>query len=508
MTLPGGWSRGRVYALLTATIAIGAVLRVIACALDEPLHPDEYFQYLEPAWWHVSGVGLAAWEWQEGLRSWVLPSYNGAWMALLMRLGVHHGSTIGWFIKGHWAVLNASLVVIAWRGGCSLSRRLQRSPTAADSADPPSGFQGGLMAAALCASFPLLIAYSGHTLSEMPSMLCLLAGLVIICELTERTDRTSRQLTRSAACAGALLSLSACLRIATGPLVLVGPLWLLVAGHKRQLLPLLGGAVLPALAFGLVDLLTWGTFAGSFIEYVRFNFIEGGAADFGTEPAGWYLDIIRETLPLTLPLLLIPALLGLRATWPFVASAAFLIAFLSTQPHKEERFILAFWPLLLIAAGAWLGTWLGRARLVPSSTNELDNGTQRSTSIQTARWVRAAVPAVVLVALFVDGGRKFIDREESWLDRDRHAGQAWVGRQADLTGLLVEEPVATAGGLWLGSPAPQLPLLRKHLSNPLFSHALVRAGSKEDKRARKANFRQIQRFGPFRVLRRQPEQPK
>src|SRR6185295_11324705 len=61
-------------------------------------------------------------------------------------------------------------------------------------------------------------------------------------------------------------------------------------------------------------------------------------------------------------LLLIPLLLGLRATWPFAISALGLVALLSTQAHKEERFIIAFWPFALIGAGGAVGGWLAIAQ--------------------------------------------------------------------------------------------------------------------------------------------------
>jgi GPI mannosyltransferase 3 len=509
------WSRERIYVALTLITIAGSVLRVLACFLEPPRHPDEYFQYLEPAWWHVTGAGLAAWEWDVGLRSWVLPSYNGAWMALLIALGIDKGATIGWFLKVHWALINASLIVIAWRGGCSVSRRLERKPraptlTRASMGAPsslgelPAGWQGGLLAAALCATFPVLVVYAGHTLSELPSMLCLVAGLVLTAELMEHHDRESPQRMRKAALIGLLLSLGACLRIATGPLVLIAPIWLLVGGRLRYLLSLIAGALVPAIVFALVDRLTWGSFAGSFVAYVDFNFVQGGAADFGTEPPGWYLDVILRVAPFGLPLLLIAALLGVRSTWPFVVSAGFLITFLSTQPHKEERFIIAFWPLLLIAAGGTVGAWIAQKRatgLGSTSTGNAETDCASSRRSRAPRWLAIVLPIALLLGVVIEGTRSLY-REETWMSQDRLTLQAWAGSQPDLTGLLVDEPISAGGYLWFGSKAPQLPFARTLLRNPIFSHVLVRSGSREERRARRANFEQVHRAGRFLVLRR------
>src|SRR5687768_2979446 len=107
----------RLRAVMGVLLLLGVALRLLAMIWDPPLHPDEYYQYLEPAWWHLTGVGLEPWEFREGVRSWFLPFYNGAWMALLLKLGVPAGAPIGWLVKAHWAAINVSIVVLAFRGG-------------------------------------------------------------------------------------------------------------------------------------------------------------------------------------------------------------------------------------------------------------------------------------------------------------------------------------------------------------------------------------------------------
>ncbi|HEX6240612.1 MAG TPA: hypothetical protein VFZ61_06960, partial [Polyangiales bacterium] len=96
--------RARVGWALAAIVLGAALLRLWEAQDNSTIHPDEYFQYLEPAWFHVTGTGLATWEWRDGVRSWVLPFYNGAWLALLLKLGVRPGASVGWLIKAHWGV--------------------------------------------------------------------------------------------------------------------------------------------------------------------------------------------------------------------------------------------------------------------------------------------------------------------------------------------------------------------------------------------------------------------
>jgi phosphatidylinositol glycan class B len=476
-------------------LLLSAALRLLAMIWDPPLHPDEYYQYLEPAWWHLTGVGLTPWEFHEGVRSWFLPFYNGAWMALLLKLGVPAGAPIGWLLKAHWAVINVSVVVLAFRGGASISRRLQRlTPTALD--EPPGGWEGGLLAAAACALFPLLISYAGHTLSELPSMLCTIAALVLTSELLESGAADGPEAARKAAWVGALLSLSACLRIVNAPLTLVAPAWLLVRGRVRLLGVLTAAGFVPVLVFGLIDLVSWGSFARSFVGYIEYNFIEGKAADFGTEPPGWYLGTLVDRAGFALPLLILPALLGLRATWPHLLSATALLAYLSTQPHKEERFIIAFWPLLLIAAAGTLGARLAQLRARLHADEDVRIGPTR---------MRRALPwcAVAWLALVLAGSTQQLRSSERWVaQRDRLDALAWLGAQPNVTGLVGDEPF-TGGSLWFSAEVPYFVLVPGLVSSPIISHALVLNGSKDERIALKAGFTLAHRVGAYRVLQRQ-----
>lgn len=480
---------------LYAVLLVSAGLRVAAVFLDPPLHPDEYFQYLEPAWWQLHGVGLAAWEWNVGLRSWVLPAYNGTWMALLGLAGIESGPTIGWALKLHWAVLNTSICWLAWRAAGSLGRQLATAARGgpADEAAESASVAGGLLGAAFCGMYAILVGYSAHTLSEMPSMLSLLAGLMIVTELAEdRPHAWSRP-----ALAGLLLSMGACLRIANGPLVIVPVFWLLMRRDIRSLAALVLGALVPVGLFALSDRLTWGQWASSYVEYIKFNFIAGGAANFGTEPWRWYVDTLRSRAPVGLTMLGIVSLLGLRATWPYVASATLLVTYLSTQPHKEERFIIGFWPLLLIATAGVLGAFIGSGRR--SSTEAPQSG--GAFPMFSDRRLRVAIAVVVATFVLVEGATQFIGTG-SWLTQDRMTGQSWVGKQPDVTGLLIDAPLYSGGALWFGNQAPMLPFDAHLANNPLFNYAVLPSESNEERIATAAGFAAALRLETFVVLRR------
>lgn len=456
-------------ALIVITI-VGAIVRLLAWRLTPAVHPDEIYQNIEPAWGQLHGWGLTTWEWRDGVRSWVLPAYNGAWMAAFANLGIRRGATLGDLVQLHWALANLALLAAAFRGGCHVTRRLRPAP---DVAVP--GWQGGLLAAALVAAHPILVWYAPHTLSEMPSMLAFVFGLVHLAELRERP--AGADLRKPAAIAGALLGLCVCIRIVNAPLVLAAPVLLLVDRRARLIPWLVLGGLAPVAVFGLVDLVTWGRFLGSYIGYVEFNLVRGQAAIFGTSPWTGYLSRLAERAPIGLPLLLLVALAGARATWPFLLSAVALVAALSTQGHKEERFIVAVWPLVLIAAAGVAGAWLAAPR----------------------RW--AWLRALPVVAALGVVGEVAARRETADLTFERawFTGQALAGAEQP-TGLLAESILFCGGTTWFGRPALQIHFDADLLDNQMISHVLVRLGSDNERRALAAGFAPIWTASADRVV--------
>src|ERR1700716_2210650 len=133
-------------------LTLGAATRLAAFLLHPALHPDEFFQYLEPAWKQLHGYGWTTWEWMVGLRSWVLPGYHGAWMALLDLIAIRDGGTQQAFLQLHWAAATLLLIPIAYRAG-------------------------GFFAAVLCALWPELLYFAPHTLTEVPSAILATWGI-------------------------------------------------------------------------------------------------------------------------------------------------------------------------------------------------------------------------------------------------------------------------------------------------------------------------------------------
>src|SRR5262249_42066810 len=150
---------------LGCVFMVSLLLRVVAYEMKPALHPDEIFQYLEPAWWHLHGVGWKSWEWRDGVRSWVLPSYHGGWMELLSWFGAGNGKTAHSFLQLHWAFASLAMVWAGYEAGRLMCQRFA-GPKAHAVDDLEDGWQGGLLAALLVGLFPSMLYYAPHTLSE------------------------------------------------------------------------------------------------------------------------------------------------------------------------------------------------------------------------------------------------------------------------------------------------------------------------------------------------------
>src|SRR5215472_12378754 len=68
--------------------SIGAIPGIVAVLQLGRLHPDEVYQWLEPAYYRAHGYGILSWEWSRGIRNWAVPLFFAGLLKLCTALGI------------------------------------------------------------------------------------------------------------------------------------------------------------------------------------------------------------------------------------------------------------------------------------------------------------------------------------------------------------------------------------------------------------------------------------
>lgn len=462
---------------LTLTAAL--LVRVYYFSMQGGMHfPDEIFQYLEPAHWRITGSAWLPWEYDRGLRNWILPGFYGAWMELLRALGLRAIA----LQRTLWVVtLGLSLFVLpaVYRLGKLLGGDVQTAR----------------LATVLVALFPVTAWLSPHTLSENFGVIfstwgvyCWIAATKAGAETAHEPTPAERRALALAVLSGALLGLGCGFRFT---LVILLPLVVLDFNFRSQFVAMgafLFGLFAALAVIGLVDRLTWGGFLHSFIEFIDYNVIEKGNEDHGVMVWHFYLSTaLWKRLGIGL-LVAIPLLIaGLRTTWRLVLQCVIFVLAHTLIGHKEERFLLSMWPLFLVAVSVGASTLLERY------------GQRRAQTRRKPMTALTLVCGLLLVPTFVGVGSARMD----W-QRDLFRAQQWVGEQPDATGLLYEARIHLNGGYTIfDANVPQTPW-----SPALAGHALFNYVASQSPRVastvRARGFVPVAQFGEIEVFRRAP----
>ena len=291
---------------------------------------DEIFQTSEQAHRLVYGSGLIPWEFQLGMRSWLLPGIIAALMELSRIVGDGPDYYIP-VIAGTFAALAAVPVVCCFLWG----RRF-------------FGLPGGLIAGTVVAVAPELVYFGARTLSEVLAGNLLVAALYI---LEPGYQVTSRQRLFGG---GVLLGLVFLLRIQLAPAVAIVALWMIWRADHERVLATITGAIAILTADGILDAVTLGYPFASLWRYVVYNVYYGVSSTFGVKPWNYYLlGEIGVWGGGAATLLLLAALGARRMLLPF-AAAITIFAVHSAIAHKEYRFIYPAVVLLMVLAGVGL----------------------------------------------------------------------------------------------------------------------------------------------------------
>ena len=308
---------------LPAIFLLGLALRLATCLTQtHVLLPGETLQYFEQGHWLVYGSGIVPWEYDDGVRSWLLPG--------LIALAIHASA---WFsdnpmlyvglVRTVCACLSMVIVLIGFGAG-----------------ERDGGRMGAIVTGGFCAIWFDLIYFAPSVTNEVLAAHCTIAALYL-----GEGARTMRR----GFWVGALFGAAICLHYQYSPALALAILWQ-YRRQPRHYQWLFLGAMSVLLPFsGVLDAITWGgAFQSIWLNFAR-NWQQGMAVAKGVQAPGYYLDYFSIAL---LPLPVWLGLAGVGATrFPALAiTAVATLVMHGMLPHKEVQFVyltIAAMPILI-----------------------------------------------------------------------------------------------------------------------------------------------------------------
>ena len=331
---------------LAAVLALAFFCRsFIALHFSNFPAPDEIYQYFGQAHRLVFGHTVIPWEFEVGLRSWLIPLLLAGPMEAARLTGFAPWAGID-FIKLLTAALSMVVVLVAIDWGWKFH-----------------GLRGAMLCGIVAGLWPDLLVMAPHPQEDTLGAYVLIAALYLI-EPWPAAPRQAaprlatpqpaviprgRTLWRTAL-AGALLGLAFVLRNPLAPGIAVAGIALCRKDTGKWMAALGAGGTIFLLA-GLLDWATWGVPFRSFIMNYTLNISEGVASFFGREGNLYYPKMLLEDW-----LWALPFAIGFGAAiLPVTSMAAFaiLLLYLATA-HKEFRFLFPVIALLVPVAGIGL----------------------------------------------------------------------------------------------------------------------------------------------------------
>jgi hypothetical protein len=414
--------------------AVGAVLAVGVAALARGrVHPDELFQFLEPAHGLAFGYRVVAWEWVQGLRNWGVPGVLAGLLTLCRAVGLEHPWAMVALV---WCVCAGVQAV----GTLTLFRLVEER----------DGREAALLAAGLHATWGGFLLYAARPLGDVLSVVPLLGALLWAQRARDRGGA------REGLWSGVLLALAFVIRYPSAVLGVPLAVSLLGARRWRSLAGFSVGVGAVLLGLGVLDWLTWGRPWHSAWSYFHFNIASGSSASqFGRQPWWWYAPIFAGMAPL---LLLWHFARGLARRDVLVGAFAFYLGVVSALGHKEARFLVPLLPLFIaIAAGP---AWSDFSRML-----------ERRSVLRLLAGLYVLSSVAAASVLFPIGLRQGV------ID-----ATVFAGRDATLTGLVIAGPPEwnTGGRFYLHRDVPVFVAAgrseeetRQKLADAGFSHVIV-----------------------------------
>lgn len=317
-------------AALAAILLLALAVRLWALATHTYLaHPDETFQYFEPAHRLVFGTGVVYWEFFDGIRSWLLP---GAIAGVMRVVSVFDAAPEAYILTCRLLCVLASLAVpyAGYRIG-----------------DRVGGQGGGIAAGLLCALSPQAVYFASVVMTEPLATDAALLAIAL-------GDGARRPLL-----AGGLFGLAAALRYQYAPVLGVVVLWQYGRDRRSFLVVAGAGIAVVVLVLGVLDTATWGLpFQSVWLSFMR-NGPQGVSQAMGEEPWPYYFAYFIVAWGAIAPAILACLAFGAKRA-PALAMAVILtIGLHAIPPHKELRFIFLATAAMPILIGIGLDALAG-----------------------------------------------------------------------------------------------------------------------------------------------------
>lgn len=471
---PLRFSLRRTALVLSALLFVGFTVRVVAFWTQTyVLFNDETFQYFEQGHRLAFGTGVVPWEFDDGIRSWLLPGLIAGLMRLTATVSDDPLAYVR-LVRFLCAALSLVVVTVGYRQGERLF-----------------GLVGGIVTGGFCAIWFDLVYFAPSVLTEI--LAAHVAVLAIF--MGEATTKTGSHDQRPLLLIGGLFGLAACLRFQYGPALLAAMLWQYRLSWRHWRWLLLAGIAVVLPVGGLLDALTLGSPFQSIWLNVQRNSIDRISTGMGVEPAGYFLGYLAAALH---PLPIFGALLVLgsfRIPALAIAAAVTLLEH-SLVPHKEVRFIylaIAAAPILIGLGAAdmlrHLGLVLGRRAAICGAVLFLTAGAAVSwqTGMVTfgARWQLDRASIQASLAAHAESGLCGLEIRDVWFWRS--GGYTYLNRDVPMYFGFYDpdlklpkshrtEVVRVMRGR---QSVPQFTLDRLSTETPRFSHMIADRGFEE-----------------------------
>lgn len=353
---------------LIAVIIASMIIRFISAWFSEGfVHPDEVFQSIEMVHFRIFGEfgngSTIPWEFDEdhtygGARSWFFVLLLTVLFRFIMLFGVSDPLVLFLIARIFLAMFSMMTVIVAYFFGKEIFDE-----------------RVGLISAFLCGIWWFFPFWASRTMTDSISSDLLFLSIFLIYKSFKLKNETKRRFLYTFF-SGIVLGFAFMLRFPSGLMGIPLFLFLLIQTiieiriNKKEnqdnstrkiismLIPLFGflfGAILMILFQGIIDLVTWGDFLQSPINFFMYNIVEGKSTVHGVAP--WYqyfIGFYTDFGSYYLPLLLVFFIIGLSfreklKTKGFIGTLiVFWFVIFSALAHKEFRFIFIILPLCFI----------------------------------------------------------------------------------------------------------------------------------------------------------------